>query len=82
MEKVVEWIRNKVEDAGAKGVVVGMSGGLDSSVVAVLCKKATNVLGLIMPCFTNPEDIEDAKSVANLFEIPTRVVDLNPVFDK
>ncbi|MHC1567401.1 MAG: NAD+ synthase [Candidatus Syntropharchaeia archaeon] len=82
MEKVVEWIRNKVEDAGAKGVVVGMSGGLDSSVVAVLCKKATNVLGLIMPCFTNPEDIEDAKSVANLFEIPTRVVDLTPVFEK
>ncbi len=34
------WIRKKVEEASAEGVILGMSGGLDSSVTAVLCKNA------------------------------------------
>ncbi|UCD54541.1 MAG: NAD(+) synthetase, partial [Dehalococcoidia bacterium] len=36
-QKLVLWIKEKTVAAGGKGVVVGMSGGLDSSVVAVLC---------------------------------------------
>nr|CBH36905.1 probable NH(3)-dependent NAD(+) synthetase [uncultured archaeon] len=86
MKKVAEvlsgWIRKKVEEASAEGVILGMSGGLDSSVTAVLCKNAfpKSTLGLIMPCFSDPEDIEHVKQVAEKFDIETRKVDLSPVF--
>ena len=76
------WIRKKVEEASAEGVILGMSGGLDSSVTAVLCKNAfpTSTLGLIMPCFSDPEDIAHVKQVAEKFDIETRKVDLSPIF--
>ena len=86
MKKVAEvlsgWIRKKVEEASAEGVILGMSGGLDSSVTAVLCKNAfpTSTLGLIMPCFSDPEDIAHVKQVAEKFDIETRKVDLSPIF--
>jgi NAD+ synthase len=35
-ERISNWIRERVEDAGAEGVVLGMSGGIDSSVVDIL----------------------------------------------
>ena len=76
------WIRKKVEEASAEGVILGMSGGLDSSVTAVLCKNAfpKSTLGLIMPCFSDPEDIAHVKQVAEKFDIETRKVDLSPIF--
>ncbi len=81
--KLVLWIREKTLAAGGEGVVVGISGGLDSSVVAVLCHRAfpQNVLGVIMPCHSSPEDKEHALAVASKFSIKTEVVVLDPVFD-
>jgi len=81
--KLVLWIREQVSAAGGKGVVVGMSGGLDSSVLAVLCHRAfpQNMLGVVMPCCSCQEDEEHALMVANKFAIPTKVVVLDPVFD-
>ncbi len=82
-EKLVWWIKDEVLAAGCKGVVVGMSGGLDSSVLAVLCCRAfpQSMLGVIMPCYTSPEDEEHARAVASQFSIPTQVVVLDTVFD-
>ena len=82
-QKLVLWIKEKTVAAGGKGVVLGMSGGLDSSVVAVLCHRAfpKNVLGVVMPCYSDPEDKEHALAVASKFSIPTREVVLDPVFD-
>jgi len=82
-EKLVLWIRDEVLAAGCKGVVVGMSGGLDSSVLAVLCQRAflQSMLGVIMPCYTSQEDEEHALAVASQFSIPTKVVVLDSVFD-
>ncbi len=80
--RISEWIRERVKDAGAKGVVMGMSGGLDSSVTAVLCKKAfpDTSLGLIMPCFSSKEDVEHAKIVAKKFGIETKEKDISDIF--
>jgi len=82
-EKLVLWIRDKVLSAGCKGVVLGMSGGVDSSVVAVLCIRAfpSNTLGLILPCYSIPEDMEHAQMVADKFSIPTKTIVLDPIFD-
>ncbi|MFQ6121642.1 MAG: NAD(+) synthase [Dehalococcoidales bacterium] len=81
-EKLVLWIKDKVLTAGCKGVVVGMSGGLDSSVLAVLCHRAfpKNMLGVIMPCHSRPEDKADAQAVASKFSIPTAEVVLDDIF--
>lgn len=78
-KKISDWINERVEIAGAKGCVVGLSGGVDSSVVAVLCKKAfpKNTLGVIMPCFSNPADQKHAKELAQKFNIETVEVDLS-----
>jgi len=83
VEKLVLWIRDKVLAAGCKGVVVGMSGGIDSSVVAVLCQRAfpQNMLGVLMPCYSSQEDAEHAQIVAQKFSIPTKTVALDSVFD-
>ncbi len=81
-DRITDWIREKVKEADAEGVVVGMSGGLDSSVTVVLCKKAfpDTTLGLILPCFSLKEDVEHARVVANAFEIETKEIDLSNIF--
>jgi len=63
--------------------VVGMSGGIDSSVVAVLCKRAfpDSVLGLLIPCHSIPEDMEHACLVASKFGIPSETVSIDAVYD-
>lgn len=77
-----EWIRARVHEAGARGVVLGMSGGLDSSIAAVLCKRAfpDTTLGLILPCFSPPEDLEHARLVAAQFSIETKEIELTTCF--
>ena len=82
-DKLVSWIRDKVLAAGYKGVVVGMSGGLDSSVLAVLCYRAfpQSMFGVLMPCYSSQEDREHALATAGKFSIPTKIVVLDTVFD-
>jgi NAD+ synthase len=77
------WIKEAVLAAGCKGVVFGMSGGVDSSVVAALCRNAfpDTCLGVIMPCYSNELDRKHAELMADKFRIPTEVVVLDSVFD-
>ena len=83
-DRLVDWIQEKIEAAGCKGAVIGLSGGIDSSVTSVLAKRAfpDNTLGLIMPCYSNPQDEADAKKVAEKFDIPYQIIDLDFVFDQ
>lgn len=82
-EKISGWIKERVKESGAKGIVVGLSGGIDSSVVAVLSKNAlgNNILGVIMPCHSNPSDTEHAKTLVKKFGIKSEFVDLTPIYD-
>lgn len=82
-QKLVSWIKEKALAAGCQGVVLGMSGGLDSSVLAVLCHRAfpQNTLGVIMPCYSHQEDTEHAQAVAGQFSIPAKTVVLDSVYD-
>ncbi|MEL9991584.1 MAG: NAD+ synthase [Thermoproteus sp.] len=65
---IVERLREYIEESGAKGGVLGLSGGIDSSVVAVLLAKATdNFFFLLMPSSsTPPRDMEDAMKIVKL----------------
>lgn len=81
--RLVSWIQEKVHESGCQGVVLGLSGGLDSAVVAALCKQAfpENSLGLIMPCHSNPRDAADAELVARSLALPTKTVVLDGVYN-
>jgi NAD+ synthase len=82
-DRISHWIREKVEEAGAEGIVLGMSGGIDSSLTAVLAKRALGdaVLGVLMPCHSGSTDLEHAQMVAAKFDIEIEYVDLTPAFD-
>jgi NAD+ synthase len=77
------WLRQQVHAAGARGIVVGLSGGVDSAVVARLSQMAMpdNVMAVIMPAHSDPRDAQDAKLVADAFELPVITVDLADPYD-
>jgi NAD+ synthase len=77
------WIKERVSAAGGKGVVIGLSGGLDSSVAAVLCYRAfpQSTLAVIMPCYSSQQDIEHARAVAEKFSIPAKTIVLDSAYD-
>jgi NAD+ synthase len=78
------WIKKEVEKADKKGAVLGLSGGLDSTITAFLCKKALGskkVLGLIMPCHSQFETLEDTKIAVEFLQIPTQHIDLSTIYD-
>ena len=82
-ENRIEFIRSRLEDAHADGIVFGNSGGKDSALVGILCKAACpNTVGIIMPCASKRNygiDAADGRELAEKFGIETRVVDLTPV---
>jgi len=94
--KIKRFIRDYVENSGAKGVVLGLSGGIDSCTVAALSALAIGggkVLGLILPEKEtyDAEDVEHAKVVAEKFGFKKEIIDITqpleslfnsiPIFD-
>lgn len=82
-ESIVTWLRARLAGSGAHGFVVGLSGGVDSAVVAALCQMAapTRTLGVLLPCYSHPQDEHDARLVADAFKMALARIDLGPVFD-
>ena len=83
-EIIQAFISQKAAEAKASGIVLGMSGGLDSSLVAHLCVNALGkdkVLGLMMPeKSSNPQDLEHGVMVAKSLGIEHMVVDISEPF--
>lgn len=82
--KIASWIKGQVKDAKAKGIVLGLSGGIDSAVVAALSQRAVgknNVLALFMPCNSHANDLKDAKLIAKKLKLKTELVDLSGVYN-
>ncbi len=85
-KRITRFIKEYVSNSNAKGVVLGLSGGIDSATIAALCSKALgseNVLALLMPEkeTRNQKDIDDAKAIAEQFKIETQMVDLTPIVE-
>jgi len=71
-EEIEKWIQLYVRSANANGIVVGLSGGIDSAVTASLAVEAIgkeNVIGVSLPCESPQKDIQDAKMVAETLGI-------------
>lgn len=77
--RLIEWLRDTAIDAGATGFVVGLSGGIDSAVTVALAQRAfpDNTLGVIMPCFSIPEDARDARLLTEALDIPAVTIRLD-----
>lgn len=82
---LVDFIRDEIRNAGFTQGIIGLSGGIDSTVAAYLAAEALgrkNVLGVLMPYkSSNPASKADAELVARDLGIPTMLVDISPMVD-
>ncbi len=80
--EIQKFIRDKVDELHRRGVILGLSGGIDSSVVACLASRALgpkNVLCLILPeKHSSPESQKDARLVVDMLGTEFHVEDLTP----
>lgn len=84
VEKIIKWIKTRVRAAGKKGVIFGLSGGIDSAVVAICCKAAfpDNSMALILPCESKERDLYDAMTIVQNYNIRYQNIDLTPVYQQ
>jgi len=86
VSRLERFLTTHLEEAGARCLVVGMSGGLDSSVTAALCARALGgrqVLGLGLPEkeTRNLRGLEDARSVVSKYRIRFKVIDITSIVE-
>jgi NAD+ synthase len=79
--KITRFINEYISNSQTEGVVLGLSGGIDSAVVAALCSKALGnkkVLALLLPEgeTRKQKDIDDAETIAKQFNIETQTIDI------
>ncbi len=83
--EIVRFIQNFVQSARVDGIVVGVSGGIDSSVVGDLCVRAVGkdkVIGLLMPASHTPKnDLDDARKLVDRWGVRWHQVDIDPIFN-
>lgn len=86
VNRAISFVRNQLRASGLDGVIVAISGGLDSSVTLALCVKALGsdrVIALNMPerGVTPDEDVRDAISLAGEFNVRCDIIEITPVMD-
>ncbi|MFX0140555.1 MAG: NAD+ synthase [Candidatus Hodarchaeota archaeon] len=83
ISEIQKWIKNYVVSAKVNGVVVGISGGIDSAVTTSLCVTALgkdNVIGLGLPVSSLPQDLKDAEKLAKNLGIKFIKIELTSVY--
>jgi len=85
IEHLTGWLRARFADAGFTQALLGLSGGIDSSVSAALAARALgpeNVWGILMPYHTStPESVEDATALVEMLGIHSFTEDISPQID-
>lgn len=83
-DKIIKFIRNYYKENNLGGVILGISGGKDSGVVAGLFTEALgneNIIGVTLPCHSKEEDKNDAKLVSDYYGFKLLNIDLTQVYD-
>lgn len=80
---IVAWLKSEAKKAHSNGLIVGLSGGVDSSVVAHLIKRAfpENSLGVILPIKSSESSLEDARKLVAQSEINSLTIDLTSIHE-
>jgi len=85
-DKIEKFIENELEKNQAKGIILGLSGGIDSAVLAYICKRKLKkkTLALIMPDTTITPSIEteDAMRIIGLTGIEHKLIDIKPIVNE
>ena len=85
-ERIIRFIRKSVVDAGVEGAVIGLSGGIDSTLTAYLAVEALglgSVYGVVMPSKVNKkENMKDAVQVANDIEMEHSVIEIESIVEE
>ncbi|HEG0497487.1 TPA: NAD+ synthase [Campylobacter jejuni] len=83
-EKMCDFIQEKVKNSQSQGVVLGLSGGIDSALVATLCKRALkeNVFALLMPTqISNKANLEDALRLCADLNLEYKIIEIQGILD-
>jgi NAD+ synthase len=82
-DKITDFIKENMKDQGRSGILIPISGGLDSSVIASLCARAVGkdkVIGLMLPeKHGNPEAEKYGKILADFLGIKTEMIDISRI---
>ncbi|MDG1055083.1 MAG: NAD(+) synthase [Schleiferiaceae bacterium] len=86
-DHIINWLKNYAENAGVRGFVVGVSGGIDSALTSTLCARTgLEVLTLEMPIHQHPDQASRGQEhqnwlASNFSNTRHTPVDLTPVYD-
>ena len=83
LEVIENFVRDYLESAHMERYVLGLSGGVDSTLVAAICRKALGkdrLTCIIMPVDSNPADLRDAKEVAKQLDLNYLVIDGSEIY--
>ena len=80
---IEDFVRDYLESSHMDRYVLGLSGGVDSTLVAAICRKALGkdkLTCIMMPIDSNPDDLRDAKEVARQLDLDYLVIDGSEIF--
>jgi NAD+ synthase len=82
---IEDFIRTRVSEAGVKGIIIGLSGGIDSAVVASIAVRALspkNIFALFLPSNTTPiTDLKDVKSLCSQLKLTLTEINIQSLVD-
>ena len=84
-ETIEKFLSEQIEKQHAKGVILGLSGGIDSAVLAYICKRKLKekTLAIIMPDTSiTPAETEDALKMISLTGIEHKLIDIKPIVNE
>lgn len=83
-EYIIKFLNNYLTRSNANGFVIGVSGGIDSAVVATLCKLATpKTYALLMPTsFSSDQNLTDAIELCNKIKIQYKVINIQNILNQ
>ncbi len=83
LEERIKWIQDKVKEANADGVAIAISGGIDSAVIAAMCKRAfpNNTLGLFLDINSSVNMKRNYLRISEELGIEKNMIDLSPTFE-